>query len=347
VIDVGHAEGRSHARRLPGRVILLLVTAICLYFFAPSIEEVFSAWERLGEVHTAWMIPAILCAIASYGCVWVVQAIAIGTRDWFAVITTQLAGNAFNRITPGGGATGMAMQTNMLTAAGVDAPRAATALTGQSVLSTAALVAMPIFSIPFIIAGTQIPSRLLSAVWIGIPVFLLTMAIGVAVFLFDGPLLWLARVITRLGPVFRRGTPTDPELGTRLLKSRDEIREEVGPRWGIAVGASVLRWFFEYGVILATLYGLDVQPDPALTLLAFVAASVLGLLPFTPGGLGFVEAGLTATLVLAGVSAGDALVTTLVYRLLTFWLPLPIGALAAFIFRRRYPRPKADRSVRV
>jgi uncharacterized protein (TIRG00374 family) len=109
----------------------------------------------------------------------------------------------------------------------------------------------------------------------------------------------------------------------------------------------VLRWFFEYGVILATLYGLDVQPDPALTLLAFVAASVLGLLPFTPGGLGFVEAGLTATLVLAGVSAGDALVTTLVYRLLTFWLPLPIGALAAFIFRRRYPRPKADRSVRV
>ena len=88
---------------------------------------------------------------------WVVQAIAIGTRDWFAVITTQLAGNAFNRITPGGGATGMAMQTNMLTAAGIDAPRAATALTGQSVLSTAALVAMPVFSIPFIIAGTQIP----------------------------------------------------------------------------------------------------------------------------------------------------------------------------------------------
>ena len=65
---------------------------------------------------------------------------------------------------------------------------------------------------------------------------------------------------------------------------------------------------------------------------------MLGLLPFTPGGLGFVEAGLTATLALAGVSAGNALVTTLVYRLLTFWLPLPVGAIAAFVFRRRYPR---------
>ena len=61
---------------------------------------------------------------------------------------------------------------------------------------------------------------------------------------------------------------------------------------------------------------------------------------FTPGGLGFVEAGLTGTLALAGVSGGNALVTTLVYRLLTFWLPLPIGAVAWFVFRRRYPPPR-------
>src|SRR5581483_4301178 len=101
---------------------------------------------------------------------------------------------------------------------------------------------------------------------------------------------------------------------------------------------SILRWFLEFGVIISTLYGLSEHPSPALTLLAFTAASMLGLLPFTPGGLGFVEAGLTATLALAGVSAGNALVTTLVYRLLTFWLPLPIGAVAAIVFRRRYPR---------
>jgi uncharacterized protein (TIRG00374 family) len=100
----------------------------------------------------------------------------------------------------------------------------------------------------------------------------------------------------------------------------------------------VLRWFFEFGVIIATLYGLSVQPDPALTLLAFAGASVLGLIPFTPGGLGFVEAGLTATLALAGISGGAALVTTLVYRLLTFWLPLPFGAGAAVMFRSRYPK---------
>ena len=97
---------------------------------------------------------------------------------------------------------------------------------------------------------------------------------------------------------------------------------------------------------MSALYGLGVRPDPALVLLAFTIASVLGLMPFTPGGLGFVEAGLTATLTLAGVPVGAALVATLVYRLLTFWLPLPIGGVAAAIFRRRHPKARISGDMR-
>jgi uncharacterized protein (TIRG00374 family) len=344
VIDVGQpttadvelVEGRR-PRRIVSRTLMLLVAALCLYFLAPTIGEVFAAWSRLGRVHPAWMVPAVLCAIASFACIWVVQAVALGTRDWFSVITTQLAGNAFNRVTPGGGATGTVLQATMLSSAGIDAARAATALTAQSLLSTASLVALPVFSIPFIVAGTQVPHGLMSSIWIGIPVFVLMLVIGLTVFAFDAPLRWLACTIAAVrARVFRRNENGE-ELGAHLLRSRDAILDEIGPRWGVAVGASVMRWLFEYGVIVSTLYGLGTRPDPALTLLAFGAASVLGLLPFTPGGLGFVEAGLTATLALAGVSAGNALVTTLVYRLLTFWLPLPIGAAAAFVFRRRYP----------
>ncbi len=80
------------------------------------------------------------------------------------------------------------------------------------------------------------------------------------------------------------------------------------------------------------------DPRPALVLLAYVAAELLALLPFTPGGLGFVEAGLVGTLVVAGVSSPQALAATLLYRLATYWLPLPAGAVAYVLFRRRYPR---------
>ena len=325
-------------RRIIGRVIFLFITGVCLYIFAPKISEVFTAWSRLGDVHPLWMVPAIACAVASFGCMWGVQALALGSRDWFSIINTQLAGNAFNRITPGGGATGTALQANMLTSAGIDGACAATAIAVQSLMSTAALVALPLFTLPFIIFGTQIPSGLLSTLWIGIAAFLVMGVIGTSVFVFDGPLRWLGSAIATGRRWLKRSKESDATIGTRLVETRNSILREIGPHWRLAVSLSILRWFFEFGVIISTLYGLSETPDPALTLLAFTAASMLGLLPFTPGGLGFVEAGLTAALVLAGVSGGNALVTTLVYRLLTFWLPLPIGAIAAFAFRRRYPR---------
>jgi hypothetical protein len=71
-------------------------------------------------------------------------------------------------------------------------------------------------------------------------------------------------------------------------------------------------------------------------LLAYAASELLGLIPLTPGGLGFVEAGLTGTLTLAGVPGSDALTATLLYRLLAYWLPLPAGGVAYWLFRRRY-----------
>jgi uncharacterized protein (TIRG00374 family) len=69
-------------------------------------------------------------------------------------------------------------------------------------------------------------------------------------------------------------------------------------------------------------------------LLAYTASQLLAMVPLTPGGLGFVEAGLTGLLALAGVNAGDAAVATLAYRLVSYWLPLPAGAGAALLHRQ-------------
>ena len=66
-----------------------------------------------------------------------------------------------------------------------------------------------------------------------------------------------------------------------------------------------------------------------------MTAQVLAQIPVTPGGLGFVEAGLAAMLVLAGVGAADAALD-LAYRLASYWLPLPAGAAAWGIHAWRY-----------
>jgi hypothetical protein len=145
---------------------------------------------------------------------------------------------------------------------------------------------------------------------------------------------WLARLANR----FRRRKPPIEDLGARLLQQRDELREQLGSQFVLAVACAVGRWAFEYLGLLLALQAIGARVEPTLVLLAFTTAELLGLLPFTPGGLGFVEAGLTGTLALAGISASDAVLATLLFRLVSFWLPLPIGVVALVLFRRRHPK---------
>ena len=329
---------KTRPRWSVGRPLLLLVTGISLYLFAPSIAEVFRAWDKLGQVRPEAIPVIIVCETMSFFCVWVLQRIALRTHSWFTVVTTQLAGNAFNRITPGGGTTGTAMQARMLTDAGLNGAQAVTGLTVQSWLITAAVVAMPIFALPAIVAGTAVPGSLVDALWIGLFLFFGMMGFGALLLATRRPVVWLGDVIERAANAVRRHHEPIRELGQRLLVERNEIRATIGSRWLEAVASAVGRWAFEYFALLLTLYAIGANPNPWVALLAFVAASVLGMIPLTPGGLGFVEAGLTALLVLSGITPGEAVLATLVFRLVSFWLPMPIGLVAAGVFRRRYPR---------
>jgi uncharacterized membrane protein YbhN (UPF0104 family) len=70
-------------------------------------------------------------------------------------------------------------------------------------------------------------------------------------------------------------------------------------------------------------------------LLAFSFGVALGTATPTPGGLGGVEAGLVAGLVAYHVDGQTALAAVLLLRLLSFWLPLAVGAPAFLLARQR------------
>jgi uncharacterized protein (TIRG00374 family) len=126
-------------------------------------------------------------------------------------------------------------------------------------------------------------------------------------------------------------------LPERLTRERDRTLAAIGGRWWRALLTSLGWWLFDYGALLVALAAIGAEPEPSLVLLAYAGASVLSMIPLTPGGLGFVEAGLTGLLVLAGINAGQAALATLAYRLVSYWLPLPAGAIAAVLARRRPP----------
>ena len=283
------------------------------------------------------MAVAVGVEALSFLATWELQRIALQTRGWFAVSTSQLAGNAFGRIIPGGLAAAGALQYRMLVRAGLPGRRIASGVTAVSVLLFGTVLALPLLSVPAILAGTPVPSGLEQAAYLGAGVFLLMVVAGVAVFVWDAPLAWVGRAAEAiLNRTTRRKRPVSG-VADRLQRERDGLRVAFGARWQAALLAAAGKWIFDYLALIACLRAVGAQPDPSLVLLAYVAAALLGMIPFTPGGLGFVEAGLTGLLALAGVGASAAVVATLAYRLVSFWLPIPAGGVAYGVFRRRYP----------
>jgi uncharacterized membrane protein YbhN (UPF0104 family) len=67
----------------------------------------------------------------------------------------------------------------------------------------------------------------------------------------------------------------------------------------------------------------------------YLTGSALGSIIPTPGGLGAVEAALTAGLTAAGVPGAVAVSAVLLFRLLTFWLPVPAGYVALRYLERK------------
>jgi uncharacterized protein (TIRG00374 family) len=171
---------------------------------------------------------------------------------------------------------------------------------------------------------------------IGAAVFLLLVAGGIAVLAFDRPLELAGRAVQTVRNRLRRGREPLRELPGRLRRERDKLLATLGPSWREAVLATVGRWAFDYATLLAALAAVGSTPRPALVLLAFCAAQVLAQIPVTPGGLGFVEAGLAAMLTLAGVGAGKAVLATFAYRLFAYWLQLPAGLVGFVLHKRRY-----------
>lgn len=81
-------------------------------------------------------------------------------------------------------------------------------------------------------------------------------------------------------------------------------------------------------VFWAALKSVGIELEPLQLSVAFLAGNAALSVSPTPGGLGAVEAALTASLISMDVPAPHALSAILLYRFISYWLPIVPGALA-------------------
>jgi uncharacterized membrane protein YbhN (UPF0104 family) len=106
-------------------------------------------------------------------------------------------------------------------------------------------------------------------------------------------------------------------------------------RLAVGTGADLLLTFGYLVAFIAALRALGAHPAIIPAGVVYLAGNAVGSAAPTPGGLGAVEAVLVAGLTAIGIPAHEAIPSVLIFRIATFWLPIPAGWLSFLALQRR------------
>ncbi len=324
-------------RRWGARAVGLALTAIGLYVVFPTLLTLFGSWPRLRDVEPWWFAVVVALVVGSMASLWWLTRLALqhrasadepwSTVSWGTAASAHLAGNAAGKIVPGGPATAGVVQARLLIQSGQPATAVASAITAMGLLTTGILLMLPILTIPALLIGPPPARQLELGLVVSLIVAVVMVALSIAILVWTPFVIAIGRLAGRVLHLVKHDVTAD-SASAALVTARDRVAASFTGRRTRAVFAAAGNRMFDYAALVAALAALGAHARPSEVMMAYAVAQALALIPLTPGGLGFVESGLTTLLVLVGVTADQAVVSTLLYRLIAFWLPIPLGALA-------------------
>ncbi len=111
---------------------------------------------------------------------------------------------------------------------------------------------------------------------------------------------------------------------------------------GLAVLGAAGFWAFNIGVLWASFHALGIQVPFAVVVQGFFLGMVANLFPLAPAGVGAVDAGMIGAFVLFGLPEETVFPAILIFRLVSFWMPIPPGIVALFQLRKTVRRWEAE-----
>ncbi len=331
------------------RVVLLLILLLVVeYLVLPQIAGARRSLHLLGDVNLAYVLVGILLEVASIAAyAQLTRGVLPRTGDkpgFWTLLRIQLSTLSVSHVLPGGAAAGSGLGFRLLSNAGVSGPDAGFALATQSIGS--AVVLNVILWLGLVVS---IPLRGFNPVYLTAAVIGLLLVSG-----FSLAVITLTRGEDRaahgLAAVARRVPFLDAESVHRLIhRIAAQLRTLTGdrPLMFRTIGWAAANWLLSaaslWVFILAFGYRLGIDG----LIVAYGLANVLAAIPITPGGLGVVEAVLTTSLVGFGVPRDVAILGVISYRLVNFWLPIPLGAAAYLTLRLQPDRPSSDELRRI
>ena len=266
-------------------VLVLAVTGVSLYVVLPGLLATFGDLPRLREVRWGWFVLIAALECAAFFCLWQLQRAALGVPGVFKVACSQLAGNAASRSLPGGAAAGGVLQQRMLIRAGLDPTHVATALTAAGLMAMTTLFGLPVLALPALFAGESVAPPLVKGALVGAGLFVALVVLGTVSCAVDpgrargGPV--RGRVLRHLPG--RRDLLSRGCRPRRFLKFAHRRSQGVAGSWRRAVPSALGNQLFDVAALQVSLLAIGGHLRPSITLLCYVAAGALTMIPLTPG----------------------------------------------------------------
>jgi len=296
-------------------------------------------WRAIQAMTWLELLTLAILAVWNQVTYWFVEVAARpGLNYWQAMKITQTS-TAISNSVPGGAALGVGVQTAMYISYGFPKPDIALSMMLTGTWNSFVKLGMPVIALALLAAGGDADGSFLSASLIG--VFLLAgvvLLFAVALRSERGALFVGQHLESAASFVMRGLRRTPPKhWGEMLVDFRHRTIHLLRKRWAYLTVATLVSHFTLYLVLLVALRHVGISNEEVSwreVLAAFAFIRLISALPITPGGLGVVELGTTAALVAAGGPAAQVVAAVLVYRVLTFLFPIPLGGLSYLFWRK-------------
>jgi uncharacterized membrane protein YbhN (UPF0104 family) len=329
-------------RRLFAGAATAVAVAVVFAFVLPRIADYRDVWDvlqTLGWADGLLLAGATLLNLATFPPPWMTALPGLRYRQ--ALVMTQ-ASTALSIVAPAGAAVGMAGSYSMLRSWGFPAGAVGLAVAVTGVWNQLANLIFPIVALGLLTSVDESHPAVQTAALVGMAVLVLVVAALALGFSSPRHARGIGDLAAGAAGRLKRLLRRDPVTwsGRSLADFRAKTLDLLRRRWHVLTAATLAGHLTVFLLLLVCLRAVGVGEGQVSWVEAFAAwalVRILGAMPLTPAGIGFVELGLTGALVAFGASNAGAVAATLTYRSLTVFPTLALGLLAAVSWRTHHP----------
>lgn len=293
-------------KKYQSRILITLLVLLSAKVLLPQLDSLRDSIQALQSADLAWIFLGILVYFSGVP-ILAVQFTALAFKKLVFLLTLRVeAATLFvNKIVPNGVGT-ISLNAFYLVKKDHTPIQAASALTVNTLTSLTAYIAIIILAL---IASTLDLSIIRSVkVPLDTVFFILLLLIGAGFMLYR-----IKNVREKI-----RQTLHDVRRSIATYKNRPKSVITALIFNGLGTSVNVL-------TIVFSAHAVGIELSFANALLAYTLGNIASALIPTPGGIGSIEAGIYSGLVLVGLNPTDSMTVTLLYRLISYWLPILPG----------------------